>query len=85
MTVDVKDLRRRMGGGEKPISQQELAQRLGVNQATVSRLEAGAPQTGSTAILLDRLDAEFVERQSGSGPGHGPNGDHADLHTQDAA
>jgi transcriptional regulator with XRE-family HTH domain len=39
-------------------SQSELAGRLGVDQATVSRIERGAPMARTVALLLERLKAE---------------------------
>ena len=40
------------------LSQKELADRLGVNQATVSRIENGATIPKPVAILLDHLMSE---------------------------
>jgi DNA-binding transcriptional regulator YiaG len=40
------------------LSQKELADRLGVNQATVSRIENGAVVPKPVAILLERLMSE---------------------------
>ena len=58
MKHDIKTLRKKLGDGNKPISQQKLARRLGVNQATVSRLEAGSKPTGPISILLSQIEAE---------------------------
>lgn len=43
---------------ERKLSQSALAQSLGVDQATVSRAERGAPLPKSAELLLLRLMAE---------------------------
>jgi len=45
--VDIRDLRRRKGW-----SQQQLAEFLGVDRSTVSRLENGQPPQGPVSRLL---------------------------------
>jgi transcriptional regulator with XRE-family HTH domain len=52
--IDVRDLRRRLG-----LTQAQLADRLGTDQSTVSRLETGqlAPR-GPIGILLRQLAEE---------------------------
>lgn len=42
-------------------SQSDLASRLGVDQATVSRIERGTPMARPVALLMDRLMAEPAE------------------------
>lgn len=37
------------------LSQQQLAERVGVDQATISRIENGARPAGPVAILLEQL------------------------------
>lgn len=54
MQIDIRKLRHRMGN----IPQGELARRLGVDQSTVSRLEARGEAEGPVAVLLERLDKE---------------------------
>ena len=44
----IKSLRAKLG-----LSQQELAEKLGVNQATVSRIEAGKTPSRPVARLLE--------------------------------
>lgn len=59
ISIDIGDLRRRLGGQDGPISQGALAALLGASQSTVSRMEAEpARQRGPVAILLRKLDAE---------------------------
>ena len=54
--VNIEKLRERLGTPGKPISQSDLARRLGVNQATVSRWETGDIEPdGPAAILLRQL------------------------------
>lgn len=50
MTYDVKSLRRARGW-----SQEEMADYLGLNRSSVSRLEAGRTQTGPVRKLLAEL------------------------------
>lgn len=50
---DVKKLRKDRGW-----NQQQLAAALGVDQATVSRIENGAEPSGPVALLLRRLADE---------------------------
>jgi transcriptional regulator with XRE-family HTH domain len=50
--IDVRAMRRRHGW-----TQQEMAEYLGVDRSTVSRLEAGQTPTGSTEKLLTALEA----------------------------
>lgn len=45
-------------------SQQKLADELGVDQATVSRLERGADPSGPVLRLLDRLQNEAQTQES---------------------
>ena len=53
--IDITDLRRRLGS----ISQSDLANRIGVNQATISRWENGDQDpTGPAERLLRRLADE---------------------------
>lgn len=62
--VDIKDLRRRLGGGTEKtaITQAALAEKCAVHQATISRMEVEpALQKGPVAILLRTLDAETPE------------------------
>lgn len=56
--IDLRKIRTRHG-----LSQVEMAERLGVNQATVSKIEAGKMDPNRTlAILLSYLvEAGFVE------------------------
>lgn len=62
MAVDIKDLRRRLGDGKEPITQAKLGELLGVDQATISRLERrGAPEKGPWAAVLAQLDAATPE------------------------
>lgn len=50
--INIAELRKRLGG----ITQAELGRRLGVNQSTVSRLEAGEMEAeGPLAIVLRQL------------------------------
>ena len=52
-SIDICELRSRLG----EISQAELGKRLGVSQATVSRLEKGKQAVeGPVAIILAQLD-----------------------------
>lgn len=61
-TVDIADLRRRLGGRDGPISQAELARLCAANQATISRWENDASlQRGPLAVLLQKLDADTPE------------------------
>lgn len=46
----LKRLRKKLG-----ISQQEFAQRLGVNQAQISRWENGLGVSGPTKVLLEKV------------------------------
>jgi transcriptional regulator with XRE-family HTH domain len=48
--IDVKSLRESLGW-----TQERLAEELGLDRSTVSRLEAGQEPHGSTGILLRRL------------------------------
>ena len=50
-TIDLKSLRTRLG-----MSQQALADYLGVNQATVSRLEQGQRPSGPVLKLIEQLE-----------------------------
>lgn len=51
--ADLKTLRKRLG-----LSQAEIAERLGVDQATISRIEAGkARPSGPVQILIDMMAA----------------------------
>ncbi|MDR3473374.1 MAG: helix-turn-helix transcriptional regulator [Devosia sp.] len=45
-------------------SQADLAKELGVDQATVSRMERGAPIARPVEILLDRLIADSASSSS---------------------
>jgi transcriptional regulator with XRE-family HTH domain len=45
---------------DRKLSQADLAEHLGVDQATVSRIERGAPIPGPVEKLLERLMAEPV-------------------------
>lgn len=48
-------------------SQQELARRVGVDQATISRIERGSAVAGPVKILLERLLEEDSDvRSSGA-------------------
>lgn len=68
MAVDIKDLRRRLGDGKEPITQAKLGEMLGVDQATISRLEKrGAPEKGPWADVLARLDAATPEPEPNAG------------------
>lgn len=54
--IDIGKLRRLLGDGSKPLSQEELGKRLGVDQATISRWETGECEpNGPTQILLKQL------------------------------
>lgn len=54
---DIQSFRKRRGW-----SQQKLAEELGVDQATVSRIERGTAQpSGPVARLLDRIMSAPVE------------------------
>lgn len=57
--VDIADLRRRLGAPGKPLSQEDLGERLGgISQSTVSRMEADPSlQRGPVAVLLRSLDS----------------------------
>lgn len=61
--VDIARLRSRLGG-DKPLSQSELAKKIGVDQASISRWERkiGAP-TPSAKILLEQLDETAPQRR----------------------
>jgi transcriptional regulator with XRE-family HTH domain len=48
--INIKALRKRLR-----VTQQQLADRLGVDQATVSRLETGRPPSGPVQKLLEQL------------------------------
>ncbi len=48
--INVSALRKRL-----KISQAEMAEQLGVNQATVSRLEAGRAPSGPVQRLLEQM------------------------------
>lgn len=51
--IDIAELRLTLGGGEKPISQEELGRLLGgVDQATVSRWETGVSRPPKSAVIL---------------------------------
>lgn len=52
-TIDLKSLRTRLG-----MSQQALADYLGVNQATVSRLEQGQRPSGPVLKLIEQLEGK---------------------------
>ena len=58
--IDVARLRKFFG-----LSQAGLAERLGVNQSTISRLEAGGEQTGPILILLQRMEDERLAAGDG--------------------
>lgn len=54
--IDIGKLRKDLGDGDKPLSQEELGKRLGVDQATISRWETGDGEPkGPAAILLQQL------------------------------
>jgi transcriptional regulator with XRE-family HTH domain len=54
MDIDIKAIRGRLG-----LSQQELAERIGVNQASISRMESGRqPVKRPILILLSKLQEE---------------------------
>lgn len=54
--IDIGKLRKSLGDGDKPLSQAELAKRVGVNQATISRWETGEDEpSGPAAILLTQI------------------------------
>jgi len=48
--INIKALRKRLN-----LSQIEMADRLGINQATVSRLEAGRPPSKPVLKLLEMM------------------------------
>lgn len=50
--LDIKRLRKRLG-----LTQQGLAERLGIDQGTVSRLEAGSAPSKPVLLLLEMLNA----------------------------
>lgn len=50
------------------LTQSEFADRLGVSQSTLSRLELGQPETGPVARLLDILGANTGEIASSGAP-----------------
>lgn len=54
---DVKQLRKDRGW-----SQQELAERLGIDQATVSRIERGGEISGPVSKLLALISSAEAER-----------------------
>jgi DNA-binding transcriptional regulator YiaG len=72
--LEIASLRRLLGAPGPPISQSELARRLGgVHQACVSRWEAGLVRPPKTALLLmemlekqamDRLRADRAQRRA---------------------
>ncbi|MFC3072388.1 helix-turn-helix domain-containing protein [Shinella pollutisoli] len=66
--IDIKSLRECRGW-----SQQELAEHLGVDQATVSRLERGAEPSGPVAKLLRLISASPAQRPDIFG--HRPEGE----------
>lgn len=41
------------------LTQAQMADRLGINQATISRLEKGAKPSRLVVILLERLSSEI--------------------------
>jgi len=69
-TIDIADVRRKLGDGEKPLSQEELGRRLGgVDQATVSRWETGVSKPPKSAvILIQQLCAEKLAQKRTSDP-----------------
>ncbi|KQU96471.1 helix-turn-helix transcriptional regulator [Devosia sp. Root105] len=58
-TDEIKSFRKARGW-----SQTDLAERLGVDQATVSRIERGANMAGPVARLLAQLMAETTSEQA---------------------
>ena len=58
--IDIGQLRKKLGSDDKPISQAELARRLGVNQGTISRWETGEDEPTGPAEILLRQIAEQV-------------------------
>lgn len=55
----LRALRSRLGQGEKPLSQRDLAERLGIPASTVSKLEAGTLRMGGP--LVERLSKLITE------------------------
>ncbi|WP_309802427.1 helix-turn-helix domain-containing protein [Methylopila jiangsuensis] len=51
--IDVRALRKRLN-----LTQGQLAERLGLDRSSVSRLENGQPPSGPTEVLLRLLAAE---------------------------
>lgn len=50
--LDIRSLRKGLG-----LSQDDLAERLGVNRSTISRIEHGAPVRGPMLLLLRQVFA----------------------------
>jgi DNA-binding transcriptional regulator YiaG len=71
--VDVKDLRRRLGEPDRPMSQPALAAMLSINQSTISRFETDPEmQKGPIAVLLRKIDDETPEPEWAKADESGP-------------
>jgi transcriptional regulator with XRE-family HTH domain len=61
----------RLNGLKKPVSQADLAKRLGISQVGVSRIQNGAEPSKPVQLLLDNLLAEVSARRRRRAGGSG--------------
>jgi len=59
------------------LSQAAFARRIGVSQATVWRLEKGAPERGPVGLLLDQLELQISQAPQAPAEADGTGDEHA--------